>query len=440
MFIIDILKETGFLFLDMAPYLLIGLLFVGILNLLFNKELIIKYVGKNNFWSVFKAALFGIPLPLCSCGVVPSAVYMAKNGASKGSVVSFLISTPQTGIDSMIATYGMMGWVFAIFRPVAALIMGVIGGAAVRLINNGDHQLKETTFETLKSIEGNSIDACYDENENCEDDNCNCNTEKNKERGKFRKFFHYSFVEFLDDISVQFVIGLFISGIIAYLIPDGFFESSFLNNGIAGMLLMILVGVPMYVCATASIPIAVTLMLKGFSPGVAFVFLAVGPATNAASFTIIMNVLGKKTAILYVAVISITAIAFGLLLDKLFIILGINPIEMLTHMHGHDMLISEELKWILGGIFFILVIASLYRKLIISKIKSKEKSMESQTIKIDGMSCNHCVMNVKKAILAVGGVSEVDVNLEQKEAYIKGVFILADVEKAVSDVGYKVVK
>lgn len=430
MFIIDILKETFSLFIEMAPYLLIGLFFVGLLNLFFNKDLIIKHIGKNNFWSVFKAAMFGVPLPLCSCGVVPSAIYMAKNGASRGSVVSFLISTPQTGIDSMIATYGMMGWVFAVFRPFAALLMGIFGGTVVRFFDK-DESGKNLSFEKYKT----SDEACSDDS--CADDD-DCEDEK-KPKGKFKQFFQYSFVEFLDDISVQFIVGLFISGLIAFLIPDNFFEGSSFNNGILGMLLMILVGIPMYVCATASIPIALTLMMKGFSPGVAFVFLATGPATNAASLTIIANVLGKKTAILYVAVISLSAIAFGYLLDWIFLTFGTDSIILPHHLHEHGGFINEEIQWLAGAVFFVLLMMSLYRKYIKPKFKNRN-IMNAQTFKIEGMNCNHCVINVKKAITQVKGVEEADVSLQNNEAYVKGEFDLSELEKAVGAVGYKLVK
>ncbi|NOZ46709.1 MAG: SO_0444 family Cu/Zn efflux transporter [Chlorobi bacterium] len=421
------MKATLNLFLDMAPYLMIGLFFVGLLNIFFNKDLIARHIGDNNFLSILKAALFGIPLPLCSCGVVPSSVYMAKNGASKSSVVSFLIATPQTGIDSIIATYGMMGWIFAIFRPFAALMMGIIGGTVIRF-SVPDGGKSAISFKNYKISENN-----------CNDDSCNDDKTDEKNENKIIRMFRYSFIEFLDDISMQFVIGLLLSGIIAYIIPDKFLENSSINSGLAGMLIMILVGVPMYVCATASIPIAVTLMLKGFSPGVAFVFLAVGPATNAASFTIIMNVLGKKTAIIYVAMISITAMLFGLLLDKLFAISGTDPIAMIKQMNEHDMLFSNNLKWIIGTIFFILIIMSFYRKFLKDKFKTKEEIMDSTTIKIDGMTCQHCVMNVKKAIATVQGVSDVDVSLNDNAAYVKGEFDLALVEKAIEDVGYNVV-
>lgn len=284
-----ILSATVDMFLEMAPYLLLGLFFVGILHLFFTKELIVRHVGANNFSSVLKAALLGVPLPLCSCGVIPSAVFMAKNGASRGAVISFLISTPQTGIDSIIATYGMLGWVFAIFRPIAAFIMGIIGGISALIFIKDDRVSMTTQKLAIERI--NSTDGI-------DDDGCGLPEIDHKKltiKQKARTMFRYSFVEFLDDISGQFFVGLIISGLIAYFIPAEFFANTSISNGLPGMLLMILIGIPMYVCATASIPIAVTLMMKGFSPGVAFAFLAAGPATNAASLSILIKALGKKT-------------------------------------------------------------------------------------------------------------------------------------------------
>jgi copper chaperone CopZ len=152
-----------------------------------------------------------------------------------------------------------------------------------------------------------------------------------------------------------------------------------------------------------------------------------------------MKVLGKKTAVWYLVVLSLTAMACGFALDKFFEILKINPINMVVHIHNHEGYISDTLKLVLGFVFLALIISSLYRRFISSKIKSKEKKLEQQTIKIEGMSCNHCVMNVKKAISGVNGVTDVDVNLAQGEAYVKGVFDLHTIESAVHEVGYEVV-
>ena len=425
MFLINILKETVNLFLEMAPYLMLGLFFVMILNLFFTKDLIIKHVGKNNFASVLKAALLGVPLPLCSCGVIPSTIYMAKNGASKGATISFLISTPQTGIDSIIATYGMMGWLFAIFRPLVALVMGLIGGIAVGFVKEKPVKKDENLIK-VKEMNSEII----------------ANKPKESLSSRILGSLKYSYVEFIDDISLQFVIGLLISGIIAYSIPEGFFKNSSFNNGIWGMLIMMAVGIPMYVCATASIPIAVTLMLKGFSPGVAFVFLVTGPATNAASLTIISNVLGKKVIVMYLAVIGICSIAFGYLLNFIFALSKINEMAFLSNMmHEHDMNSTDYVKLILGIIFFVLILMSFYRKFIQSKFRETkmEESTKGTKVNIEGMNCNHCVMNVKKTIAGINGVTDVEVSLNDNAAFVQGNFNMVELAKAVEEVGYKVI-
>ena len=419
--IIDILKATWLLYIEMAPYIMFGLLFVALLNMFFTKELIIKHVGKDNFWSVFKAALFGVPLPLCSCGVIPSAVYMAKNGASKGSVVSFLISTPQTGIDSIIATWGILGPVFGIFRPFAAFVMGLFGGTFTRFLNVEKPEEKADRSSAL-GIENYSP--------------------KLEIKDRIKNTLRYAFIEFIDDISNQFIVGLFIGGLIAYFIPDGFFADIGISSGIPAMLLMVAIGIPMYVCATASIPIAVTLMMKGFSPGVAFVFLAAGPATNAASISILLKVLGKKVTFAFLATITISSIAFGLLLDWIYINFAIDPHSTMNHLHNHNEMSLGWFEITVIAIFSLLLASSLFRKFIYYIFIKKEKAMENsnaQKINIEGMTCNHCVMNVKKAIAGTPGVTESEVSLNDNAAYVKGAVSYDVLKKAIEDVGYKVV-
>ena len=416
--ITGILNDIMAMFLEMAPYMIIGLLFVAILNLLVSKDLIVKHVGKNNFASVFKASLFGVPLPLCSCGVIPSTVYLANNGASRGSVISFLISTPQTGIDSIIATYGMMGWVFAIFRPIAALIMGITGGTLFRFFNKSENKEIKTNFARPAEIKNDRLP------------------------NKIKKTLNYSFVDFLDGISGHFMFGVIIAGLITFFIPDNFFEGTAFNNGILGMLAMILIGIPMYICSTSSIPIAVSLMLKGFSPGVAFVFLAVGPATNAASLAIIMNALGKKTAFYYLGVISTLSIAFGYLLDYLISISNIDIIPMLSH-GGHGAMFSYDVKIILGIIFLAMILLSFYRKYISHRIYKKDNNMNKNNatkIKIEGMNCNHCATTVKDTISKHEGVTDIEVILNEQTAFVEGKFDFSAVKKSIEKAGYKVVE
>jgi uncharacterized membrane protein YraQ (UPF0718 family)/copper chaperone CopZ len=426
MFIIDILKESVSLFMEMAPYLMLGLFFVALLNFFFTKEFVAKHVGKDNIWSVIKAALFGVPLPLCSCGVIPSTVYMAKNGASKGATISFLISTPQTGIDSIIATYGMLGWVFAIYRPVVALIMGVLGGSVVKLVNSKDKidNLKQISVDEFKPVIANE-------------------TTGTKLIKKVKDTLRYAFVEFMDDISLQFVIGVLIAGLIAYLLPENFFANAGLSNGLWGMLIMMAVGIPMYVCATASIPIAVSLMIKGASPGMAFVFLVTGPATNAASLAIIANTLGKKVTVVYLAVIGVSSIIFGYILNYIFDVLNINSLNYIGKLEMHHHHGGAGLGWFdltIGIVFLILLLMSFYRKYLSNLFNRKTMEVpESKKIGIEGMTCNHCVMNVKNAITGVSGVTNVEVSLNDKAAFVKGDFKLQAIRTAVEGVGYKVV-
>jgi len=419
-FAVDILITTFYLFLGMAPYLMLGLLFVGLLNLFITKDMIAKHIGDNSFASVFKAALFGIPLPLCSCGVIPTSIYMAKNGASKPAVVSFLTATPQTGIDSILATYGMMGPVIAVFRPFAALLMGIVNGIAVRIFNFKEAEVKPDNKISLDSY---TLAA---------------NPKKNFQY-YYKKMVEYPFIEFLDDISSQFIVGLFIAGIITYSIPEDFFSDSIVSQGFLGMLVLIVISIPMYVCATASIPIAVSLMLKGFSPGVAFVFLAAGPATNAASLSMIAKVLGKKTTAAYVLMIAFLSIMFGLLLDWIFSLLDIDPLSQISA-GAHQMQHFSPFQWIVSGIFLILLMMSVYRRFIQPRInRDKIVFGKKQKILIEGMTCNHCVMNVRKAIEATPGVDTVEVVLPDNLAYVEGDYNFDELKKNVEEMGYKVI-
>ncbi len=414
---LELLKEIYRLYVEMAPYLFFGVLFVGVLNLVVNRDIISRHVGRNDFWSLAKAALLGIPLPLCSCGVIPTAAYMSKNGASSGSTVSFLISTPQTGIDSIFATYGMMGPLYAIYRPIAALFMGIFGGSAVKILSKDEKKPKETAPQA------------------CEiDDKPNKPTFIEKVKSSLK----YSFVEFLDDIALHFVIGIIIAGFISYLIPKGYFLGTAASSGLLGMLIMIVAGAPMYICATASIPLAVSFMSAGFSPGAAFVFLAVGPATNAASFSVLVKTIGKRNSIIYVGSMIVSAIIAGLILDEIFKLIGTDPHEIVKHAHESSIL-TQEVKLIAGAIFLILILASIYRKYISGKIigRKKMQSSEFAKMKIEGMSCKHCSATVKKAIESVDGVEEAEIDLDSKTAYIKGDYDEKAVIDAVKTAGYE---
>ncbi len=276
---------------EMSPYLLFGFLVAGILSVLISQRLVERHLGGKGIWPLVKASAFGVPLPLCSCGVIPVSMSLHKHGASKGSTISFLLSTPQTGMDSIFVTLSLLGPLFAIFRPLAAFATGIVGGSLVNV------------FARSTKDENRAPQKCTDE--------C-CDGDRNSHR--LARGLKYGFVTLPRDIGKAMLVGLGIAAVISALVPDGYFAEK-LGTGIFAMAVMMFLGIPVYVCATASVPVAAALILKGLTPGAALVFLMTGPATNAASFVTIWKVLGKATALTYLATVAGCAILSGILLD-----------------------------------------------------------------------------------------------------------------------------
>jgi uncharacterized membrane protein YraQ (UPF0718 family) len=276
---------------EMSPYLLFGFFMAGVLSVLVSQNLVEKHLGGRGIWPVLKASLFGVPLPLCSCSVIPVSMSLRKHGASKGATIAFLLSTPQTGVDSIFVTLSLLGPVFAIVRPIVAFVTGLIGGVLVDMFGQGSH------------TEGQPTPKCSDE----------C-CRGGKAGNRVVRGLKHGFVTLPRDIGKPMLIGLVIAAAITALIPEGYFAEK-LGTGIFAMVVMMLVGIPIYVCATASVPVAAALLLKGLTPGAAFVFLMTGPATNAASFVTIWKVLGGRTAIIYLVTVAACAILSGVLLD-----------------------------------------------------------------------------------------------------------------------------
>jgi len=293
---------------EMSPYLLFGFFVAGLLSVLVSQQLVEKHLGGGGLWPLLKASIFGVPLPLCSCGVIPVSMSLHKHGASKGSTIAFLLSTPQTGVDSIFVTLSLLGPVFAVFRPVAALITGLVGGTLVDVFEQGG--------KAQKSPPEKCIDEC-------------CSSKKT---GRIVRGLKYGFVTLPRDIGKAMLLGLAIAAFISALVPDGYFAEK-LGTGIFAMVVMMFLGIPIYVCATASVPVAAALILKGLTPGAALVFLMTGPATNAASFITIWKVLGRTTAIIYLATVAGCALLGGILLDFLVTRTDINIAA-----HSHWML------------------------------------------------------------------------------------------------------
>ena len=289
------MQEVFALINEMSPFLLLGFLLAGLMHAFIPGMVYSRYLSGHGFRSVLYGALFGIPLPLCSCGVIPTAMSLRKKGASKGATVSFLIATPETGVDSIIATYSLLGLPFALIRPIAACCNALMGGLMVNTFAD-EKEGQEVTEEDTKSC-------------------CSHSHEKPTTfAGKIREALRFGFIEMMEDIGKWLVIGLIIAGLITVFVPDDFF-TIFRGNTLMSMLLVLCIAIPMYICATGSIPIAVALMLKGLTPGAALVLLMAGPACNMASILVINKVLGKKTMIVYLLSIIIMAIGWGCFID-----------------------------------------------------------------------------------------------------------------------------
>jgi len=382
---IEILTEywsgISSLFLEMAPYLVLGFLISGLLYIIISKETIAENLGKPGVLSVIKAAIFGVPMPLCSCGVIPVAASLYKRGASKGATLSFLISTPQTGVDSILITYGMLGPLFAMARPVIALFTGVIGGLFTEKIISEDYStsIKISHKHPKKTLKDAAV---------------------------------YAFITLPQDIAWPLMKGILLAGLLTLIIPDNFFQDYGIT-GLSAMILMAIVSIPMYICATASVPIAAGLILSGnLEPGAAFVFLMAGPATNIATISVIRKTLGTKIVYIYLSTIFICAIFFGALINKYIIIYP----NFIAHQMNHN-------NWlhILSGLLLLAVcLYAVLKKFFNNDVVAEIDNKADVAFIVKGMTCNHCKQTVAEAINACDGIQDVTINLESGQTFIYG--------------------
>lgn len=402
----EILKAIWVILCEMAPYILFGFLVAGILEVWVDRQTMARHLSGRGWRPVMKAALFGIPLPLCSCGVLPAAVALRRRGASKGATTSFLIATPQTGVDSIAATYSLLGPAFAIIRPIAALIGATFGGMAVGRFGGEDKADTEIAPDV---------------------------TEAERPGGFLRKSLaavRYGFIDMVASVGGWLIIGLIVAALITVFVPNELFVS--LNRyPLLAMLAVVAVAIPMYVCATGSIPIAMSLMMKGLSPGIAFVMLMAGPAANFASILILSKTQGRRATAIYVLSVVVTAIAFGLLIDltlprEWFAISGV-------HAGCHD-----SIGWFPTICAILLLILLTYTQITNRHHHHHltEDTDMKQTFKVTGMNCPHCQASVQRAISSLPGVEAVDVDLHSGSATVAGSVDAAAVCAAVSAAGF----
>lgn len=401
---------------QMSPYILLGFLIAGLLHVFVRPSTMARHLAGRGWKPVVKAALLGIPLPLCSCGVLPTAVSLRRRGASRAAATSFLIATPQTGVDSIAATYSLLGLPFALIRPVAALAGAFAGGIAVDKTASGDM--------------ADDIAECSD----------GCHTDASEPDELPTGFFprlgaavKYGLVDMVASVGKWLVIGLVVAALITVFIPDSLF-TGLSDYPLLAMLAVVAVAVPMYVCATGSIPIALSLMAKGLSPGIAFVMLMAGPAANFASIMILGRTLGRRATAVYVGSVVVTAIAFGLAIDLLlpasWFAVG-NATTAACHSHAF-------------GIFDTACSALLVALLIYAAIKNRKHNHQTTTstmtttYNIAGMACPHCKATVEKALRGLEGVENVDVDLAKGTATVDGTATPEAVAKAVRLAGFDV--
>ena len=394
---------------EMSPYILLGFIIAGVLHVFVRPQAMARHLSGGGIRPVVKAALLGIPLPLCSCGVLPTAVSLRRRGASNAATTSFLIATPQTGVDSIAATYSLLGLPFAIIRPVAALAGAVFGGLAVDKLAPGA-------------------------------DNKGCVIEEDDDEVRPRGFWakvvesvRYGLVDMVASVGKWLVIGLVFAALITVFVPDSIFVG-LSDYPLLAMLAVVAVAIPMYICATGSIPIALSLMLKGLSPGIAFVMLMAGPAANFASVIILSRTQGRRATAVYIGSVVITAIAFGLIIDLLlpahWFVPSAAAAAGIASCHVELSVFDTLCSALLVGLL-------IYTGITQRNHKHTHIAHEmNTTFKITGMACPHCKATVEKALGKLDGAQSVSVDLANGTAVVEGNIDPAKAVEAVELAGF----
>lgn len=324
---------------SVAPYFLLGLFFAGLIKTFLKESFIKKQLGAHNLMSVFKASLFGIPLPLCSCSVIPNAITLRKSGASQAATSAFLIATPETGLDSIALTYGLLGLPMAILRPINAFFTSSLAGLFQTWWN------KEAPATQQKKA-----GTCCHKNSD-QQDQLSLSWKQKLWQGQT-----YAFVDLFNDISWHLFIGLLLSALISWAIPTEFFAHF---SGLQARLAILLLAIPFYICASASTPVAAGLIMKGVSPGTALLLLSLGPATNIANLVVMKDYIGRKGVFLNIVAISIVSLAMSYFVDFLFQNYSL-PLGKNIHEGHHSML--ETVATILFSAMLVLSLAKKAKK------------------------------------------------------------------------------
>lgn len=336
----------------MSIYIMVGLLVAGILKQLIPDNFVSSHLGKGSTSSVVKATLFGIPLPVCSCSVIPLAQGLKKEGASKGAVQSFLISTPITGVDSILATFSFFGLIFTIFRVVSSVVIAIIVGLLQNFVEKKEEAKKEKAKEEEPSVAAPAFNAAdiytsgfattFKPKEK-EEENGSCGCSSNisscttKKKFSFVEALKYGYGTLFQDMAKALLIGLILGAVFTTFMPKEYAKLLF-DNQILTYFVILMLAMPLYTCATASLPIAAALMLQGMSAGAVFIFLTAGPATSAVTMSVVYKMLGKTSLIVYTGTIAVLSLIFGFFFDMF---LGDLQILNISHEHEESSLITS---------------------------------------------------------------------------------------------------
>ncbi len=318
-----------------SPYLLLGMFVSGLMRAFISVETVKRQLGKNSFINVLKGALFGIPLPLCSCAVIPAAATLRKSGGGNGATSSFLIATPESGIDSIAMTYGLMDLPMTLLRPIAAFFSAIIAGVLQNILNDWEYKEK------------------VEEKKSC------CGSSKKKEN-RFLAGLKFSFTDLLEDMVLWLTIGIALGALIDVMVPA---DAMAFFGGLSGRLMILFVGIPLYICASASTPIAASLMLKGMSPGSALILLLVGPATNMSNIVILQKYIGKKGVMINVFSIAFVALFMSYLTDLIYEKYQLPMDFKLSHIHeDHISLFATACAYLMTSLMLKAIYAKYWKK------------------------------------------------------------------------------
>ncbi len=399
---------------QMAPYLLLGFLVAGLLSVFVSARWLERHLGGRGMGPVWKASLLGVPLPLCSCGVIPVAASLRRHGASRAATSAFLLSTPQTGVDSIAVTGAMLGPYFAVFRPLIALVTGVVGGGAVQVFTAREPSTPPAAAAATPASAAGRVGAAL----------------------------RYGFETLPRDIGRALSLGILLAALITVLIPAGSL-AHVLGGGVWPVLVMMVVGVPLYVCATGSVPLAAGFIHAGVSPGAALAFLVAGPATNAATLTTLMRVLGRRTTAIYLATVAVSAFGGGLLLNAWMPASRLHLAGFaLAHDHAAGVTVFSQVC--AGVLLAVLAWAYRPRRAHTCACEGPEgatamsPSHETVELTIKGMNCTHCSSSVERALSEQAGVTSVAVDLAGGHASVRGEKLAVDqLVAAVNALGFE---